>query len=47
MNLHGRGVAFGTLQQAALRRNEQREQSGKLKSGWSLMPGSGTRVRTS
>ncbi len=38
------GLAFGTLQQAALRRHEQREQSGKLKNGWSLMPGSGGRV---
>ena len=38
------GLAFGTLQRAALHRHEQLEQSGKLKSGWSLMPGSGARV---
>ena len=38
------GLAFGTLQQAALRRNEERERLGKLKTGWSLMPGSGARV---
>src|SRR3954466_82718 len=38
------GYAFGLLQQAALRRHELREQTGKLKSGWSLMPGSGARV---
>jgi hypothetical protein len=38
------GYAFGLLQNAALRRNAQRELDGKLKSGWSLMPGSGARV---
>ncbi len=38
------GLAFGTLQQAALRRHEQLEQSGKLKNGWSLIPGSGARI---
>ena len=38
------GLAFGTLQQAALRRNEERERSGKLHNGWSLMPGAGARV---
>ena len=38
------GYAFGLLQQAALRRNEQLQQSGKLRSGWTLMPGSGGRV---
>ena len=38
------GLAFGQLQQAALRRNEQRERDGALKSGWSLMPGAGVRV---
>ena len=38
------GYAFGLLQQAALRRNEQRQRTGKLNSGWSLMPGSGGRV---
>ncbi len=40
----GIGLAFGILQQAALRHNERREQSGQLKNGWSLMPGSGARV---
>jgi hypothetical protein len=38
------GLAFGTLQQAALRRNEERQRSGQLKNGWSLMPGAGARV---
>jgi len=38
------GLAFGTLQQAALRQNEQLEQAGKVKSGWSLMPKAGARV---
>jgi hypothetical protein len=38
------GYAFGLLQQAALRRNEKRQQEGKLNSGWSLMPGAGARV---
>jgi len=38
------GYAFGLLQHAALRRNEQRAQTGELKNGWSLMPGSGARV---
>ncbi len=38
------GVAFGTLQEAALRRNEQLAQSGRLGNGWSLMPGAGARV---
>lgn len=40
----GIGSLFGTLQKAALRRNEQRERSGELKNGWSLMPGAGARV---
>ena len=40
----GIGYCFGLLQRAALRRNEQREQSGQLGNGWSLMPGSGARV---
>jgi hypothetical protein len=38
------GYAFGLLQAVALRRNEERQRSGKLKNGWSLMPGSGARV---
>lgn len=38
------GLAFGTLQQAALRHNERRQQTGGLKNGWSLMPGAGARV---
>jgi len=38
------GLAFGLLQQAALRRHAELEQNGKLKSGWSLMPGAGARV---
>ena len=38
------GYAFGLLQQAALRQHELLERGGKLKSGWSLMPGAGARV---
>jgi len=38
------GLAFGQLQNVARRRNEQKEQQGTFKSGWSLMPGSGVRV---
>jgi hypothetical protein len=38
------GLAFGTWQKTALRRNQELEQAGKLKNGWSLMPGSGARV---
>jgi len=38
------GFAFGTLQQAALRRNERREKNGDLKNGWTLMPAAGARV---
>ena len=38
------GLAFGRLQQAALRRNEERQRSGRLNHGWSLMPGAGARV---
>ena len=38
------GYAFGLLQNAALRRHEQLARDGKLKSGWSLMPGSGARI---
>jgi hypothetical protein len=38
------GLGFGTLQNAALRRNEDRERTGTLQNGWSLMPGAGARV---
>jgi hypothetical protein len=38
------GAAFGMLQNLARRQNEKREQEGKLKSGWAVMPGSGARV---
>jgi hypothetical protein len=38
------GLAFGWLQAAALRQHEQLERSGRLRSVWSLMPGSGARV---
>jgi hypothetical protein len=38
------GYIFGTIQQIALRRNEKRQQSGQLNSGWAVMPGSGRRV---
>jgi len=38
------GLAFGHLQNVARRKNEQKELKGELKSGWTLMPGSGVRV---
>ena len=38
------GYAFGLLQNAALRHHQRLEENGKLKSAWSLMPGSGARV---
>lgn len=38
------GLGFGVLQQAALRKNEERQARGQLKNGWSLMPGAGARV---
>src|SRR5712671_6102264 len=38
------GVAFGMVQDAARRHNEKRQQTGELKSGWAVMPGSGVRV---
>ena len=38
------GYGFGVLQNAARRQNEKQQQLGRLKSGWSLMPGSGARV---
>lgn len=38
------GLAFGSLQQAALRRHEEQQRTGQMKSGWSLMPGAGARV---
>jgi hypothetical protein len=38
------GAAFGMVQEAARRRNERLQGTGKLKSGWAVMPGSGARV---
>ena len=38
------GYCFGIIQNAALRRNERKQQSGTLESGWAVMPGSMTRV---
>jgi hypothetical protein len=38
------GWGFGLLQQAATRRHERLQLTGKLNSTWSLMPGSMTRV---
>ena len=38
------GLAFGLLQSAALRHHAELEQNGKLKNGWSLLPGAGARV---
>lgn len=38
------GASFGMIQDAARQRNERKQKSGKLKSGWAVMPGSGKRV---
>jgi|WetSurMetagenome_2_1015567.scaffolds.fasta_scaffold21332_4 hypothetical protein len=38
------GLAFGAIQNFALRRNEKRQQEGQLRSGWMAMPGSMSRV---
>ena len=38
------GAAFGMVQNAARRRNEEKQTKGELTSGWAVMPGSGTRV---
>jgi len=38
------GLGFGSIQNAARRRNERRQATGELNSGWSVMPGSGARV---
>ncbi len=38
------GWAFGLLQDLAHRRHAEQERTGRLKSIWSLMPGSGVRV---
>jgi len=38
------GAGFGAVQAAARRRNEKLEQTGKVQSGWAVMPGSGARV---
>jgi hypothetical protein len=38
------GLAFGYLQNAALRRHQKQVETGEFKSGWNVMPGSGGRV---
>lgn len=38
------GLGFGQLQEAALKRHTEQEKAGKLKTAWSLIPGSGGRV---
>lgn len=38
------GVGFGMVQELALRRNQRRQESGALRSGWAVMPGSMRRV---
>jgi hypothetical protein len=38
------GLAFGAVQNFALRRNEKRQMEGQLKSGWVVMPGSMSRI---
>ncbi len=34
------GLLFGTVQNVALARNKKRQESGQLKNGWLIMPGS-------
>jgi membrane protein YqaA with SNARE-associated domain len=38
------GYSFGLIQRAAQRRNELRQMTGNLHSGWAVMPGSMKRV---
>ena len=38
------GVSFGMIQDAAFARNQKRQQSNKISSGWAVMPGSMSRV---
>ncbi len=38
------GFFFGAIQNAALLRNKKLKESGKLKSGWFVMPGSFSRI---
>src|SRR5260370_37352510 len=38
------GLFFGIIQNKALHRNQKLQESGKLNSGWAVMPGSGKRV---
>jgi len=38
------GYAFGLIQNAARLRHEKRQQEGKFKNAWSIIPGSGARV---
>ncbi len=38
------GVSFGLIQAAALRRNQERQGTGTLGNGWTVMPGSMRRV---
>ena len=38
------GLAFGILQKKALLQHKKRQAEGKLRSGWSIMPGSMGRV---
>jgi hypothetical protein len=38
------GAGFGLVQESARQRNERLQKTGKLKSGWAVMPGSGKRV---
>ncbi len=38
------GTVFGKIQNLALRRNQELERDGSLKTGWAMMPGSMRRV---
>jgi len=38
------GLGFGLIQAAARRRYDSRQEAGKLRSGWAVMPGSAMRI---
>jgi hypothetical protein len=38
------GLAFGTIQNIAFRRNQKLQEKGRINSGWAVMPGSMRRV---
>lgn len=38
------GLAFGAIQKAAAKKNQQLQSAGRLQSGWAVMPGSMRRI---